>query len=191
MTVKLQSRDLDLIAVLDSHVKALSFEQVSRGWWGRMEDPKGSVSRRLRTLASGGHVSVFEAAAGPELDLAAPIIKVVAGESVTGLDDLQRVVSERSRQPTSKRRFVSTSGGRAAILADGSPDLATHELNFAALYLRLRGDVDGWRIVPSLFDSQVTAALDSEGVRYEVLCRPISCDQDLQKATRGAGLQVW
>jgi len=191
MTVKLQSRDRDLIAVLDSHVKALSFEQVGRGWWGRTEDPKGSVSRRLRTLASGGHLSVFEAAAGPELDLAAPILEVEAGQNLSGFDDLQRTASERSRLPASKRRFVSTSGGKATVLADGSPDLATHELNFGAMYLRLRGDVEGWRLVPSLFDSRMTAALDADGVRYEVLCHPISCDLDRLKAACGAGLQVW
>ena len=191
MTVKLQSRDRDLIAALDSHVKALSFEQVGRGWWGRTEDPKGSVSRRLRTLASGGHLSVFEAAAGAELDLAAPVLDVSAGQDLPELDGLLRVANERSRLPTSKRRFVSTSGGKAAVLADGSPDLATHELNFAALYLRLRGDVDGWRVVPSIFDARLTAALDAQGVRYEVLCRPIPGDLAHLEAACGAGLQVW
>lgn len=55
MTAKLQRRDRDLIAALDSRVRALSFEQVGRGWWARTEDPKGSLPRRLRTLASDGY----------------------------------------------------------------------------------------------------------------------------------------
>ena len=191
MTVKLQSRDRDLIAALDSRVEVFSFGQVGRGWWGRTEDPKGSVSRRLRTLARDGHVHVFETASGPEFDLIEPIFDSSSGTATPDFDAIRRVAADRSRSATTKCRFVSTSRGKAALMAEGAADMATHELNFATLYLRLREEVEEWRTTASLFDSQMTAALDSEGDRYEVVCSANIRNLEALVADCSTGLQVW
>jgi hypothetical protein len=191
MTVKLMSRDRELISSLDSQINILSFEQVARGWWGRTEDIKGSVSRRLRTLAKDGHLHVFEAVCGPEFEFSGPLLEWTQGAPLPNTDGLLDVAARRAASPTSKHRFVASSRAKAALVANGPPELATHELNLAALFLRLRDEVDGWRVVPGAIDSQFSAALDSSGRRYEIARRPIS-DKVVEVVGRcQEGLEVW
>lgn len=106
-------------------------------------------------------------------------------------DTIHRVADERSKGPISRCRLVTTSVGKAAALADGSTDSATHELCFSALFLRLRAEVEGWRMTLSMFDARLTAALDSDGIRYEVICRPTAISVAQVVANCTSGLQVW
>lgn len=191
MTVKLQARDRELISVLASQVNVLSFEQVARGWWGRTEDPKGTVSRRLRTLAGDSHVHVFEVVAGPEFEFTGPLLEWAPGETPRGTIGLAEAVERRSRVATGKRRLVATSRAKAALLAEGPPELATHELNLSALYLHLRNELEGWKVVPGSADPRYSAAIDASGRRYEVASRPLLGKLDALGRSSKDGGSVW
>ena len=191
MTAKLLRRDRELISTLDTQVNLLSFEQVARGWWGRTEDIKGSVSRRLRTLAKDSHLHVFEAVGGPEFEFSTALLEWDQGAPPPSTDGLLDVAASRASLPTSKRRFVATSRAKAALIAEGPPELATHELNLAALFLRLRGEVEGWKVVPGETDSRFSAALDSAGRRYEIARRPFIDNLNIAFGQFKVGVDVW
>jgi len=191
MTAKIQSRDRELIAALSTQVNVLSFEQVARGWFGRTEDPKGTVSRRLRTLAKDNHLHVFEAVSGPEFEFTAPLLEWSGAAKPANTAALAEVVERRSTLPTSPRRFVAVSRAKAALLADGPAELVTHELNLATLFLRLRGEHDGWKVVPGAADPRFSASTDSTGHRIEVASRSLLGKLDaLGRGSKG-GVSVW
>jgi hypothetical protein len=191
MTVKLQARDRELMSALSSQVNVLSFEQVARGWWGRTEDPKGTVSRRLRTLARDSHVHVFEVVTGPEVEFTSPLVEWAPGEAPKNTGALTEAVERRSRAATGMRRLVATSRAKAALLAEGPPELATHELNLSALYLHLRPELDGWKVVSGSADPKFSAAIDASGRRFEVASRPLLGKLDALARACRAGGSVW
>lgn len=157
MTAKLMSRDRDLIAALSSKINVLSFEQAMRGWWDRTEDPKGTVSRRLRTLDKDNHVYVFEASTCFDPQLEAPLATWTPGDPVPNLDAAIEAARRRVTRNTTKRRFVSVSRAKAALLAEGPPELAAHELALSSLFLRVRredpDDASRWQLAPGVSDT--------------------------------------
>ena len=191
MTSKFQSRDRELLAALSTQVNVLSFEQVARGWFNRTEDPKGTVSRRLRTLAKDNHLHVFEAVSGPEFEFTAPLLEWSGGAKPANPATLLEVVERRAALPTERRRFVATSRAKAALLAEGPTELVTHELNLATLFLRLRAEHEGWKVVPGAADPRFSAATDSTGHRLEVASRGLLGKLDALGRGSKAGVSVW
>lgn len=191
MTVKIQGRDRELLAALSTQVSVLSFEQVARGWFGRTEDPKGTVSRRLRTLAKDHHLHVFEAVSGPEFDFTGPQVEWAFGAQPPNPAALLEVVERRRTLSTRSRRFVAASRAKAALLAERSPEVLTHELNLATLFLRLRAEREGWKAVPSLVDPRLSAAIDASGDRIEVASPALMGKLEALVRASIAGLSIW
>ena len=201
MTAKLMSRDRDLIAVLSSKINVLSFEQAMRAWWDRSGDPKGTVSRRLRTLDKDNHVHVFEAVACSDPKFTDAIVTWSPGDPSPALEAVVEIAKRRAARGTSKRRFVATSRAKATILANGPPELAAHELCLSGLFLRVRNldsdDADQWRLAPGFGDPRFARAMIGAGgearhleVAHSGLVQSIEAILSHCRAD-GASLEIW
>jgi hypothetical protein len=148
-------RDREIVSVLASKVRLLSFDEILRTWWPASKSAETNARRRLAKLVDEKLlVRESEAYAKPRLPLDQPVFRWRPGEPDPHFGKLawklQSRWTEDDRQTTvyiATRRAAGIFGGGA----DGrikNLSQVTHDIHLGAMYLKLRKEAPslaaGW-----------------------------------------------
>ena len=144
----LTRRDRDVLYTLTHKVRCLSIAQVARVWWRESSQPVRSAQRRLREIADGGLLEVFDALARPALDLTAPVAVWSLGYEPPDFAALCYKLKSRWKECPARRtqvligtkkatKHLGGHGGRRPRATE-----VTHDLHLAAVYCRMLSNSD-------------------------------------------------
>jgi hypothetical protein len=143
--MKLTKRDDEILDALATRVRALSVDQLVRGWWPGVANPATQARRRLKVLAEAGYVQETLVHVSPGLPLAGPLMTWVDGDSTPDFGALAYQLQTRwSPAPPKPIKVVlstvfanSLFGGPASRTRFTSHH-ATHDLHLSEIYLIFR-----------------------------------------------------
>lgn len=171
MPLELQSRDREVLDALTNRVRVLSFDQLTRAWWGSGEGAAASARRRLGKLEAEGLLERYPVMAHEPPGFDEVLVRWRPGD---GEPDLRRLANRLRRRwpsaPRSSSAIVATKRAAHRFGGHGGrkprPSEISHDLALGELYLRLRADAperaSRWR-------SEASLAASGWGGRGQVL----------------------
>jgi len=146
-------RDLDgqVLEVLTHHLRFMGTRQIARAWWDSR--PPHEATQRLRHLTQRGWLRSLTLPLVPELSLATPLFAWEPGQPPPHFGALAYEARRRATTTSPEITQLFCATPQAARAFGGRPgsfklDCLHHDLNVAALYVKLRTqspeDAENW-----------------------------------------------
>lgn len=136
-------RDREIVSVLASKIRLLSFDEILRRWWPPSKSAETNARRRLSALVDDRLLARETASARPMLPLSGPVFRWKPGEEAPAFGELSWKLQSRWTEPPrdvtvylATRRAAGIFGGKANG-AIKNHSQATHDIHLGALYLKL------------------------------------------------------
>ena len=144
MSLRLTSRDCEILDHLSTAVRLFSLDQIAHAWWRGSVDPRKLADERIRQLARAGWVERFSVLARPMPKITAPVACWRPGQLAADFGKIAwRVQSRWKKGPrrclvvvASNRTTKSRTGKQARRIKQYFQ--LTHDLGVAETFLRFK-----------------------------------------------------
>lgn len=147
-------RDREIVSVLSSKIRLLSFDEILRRWWPPSKSAETNARRRLSALVDERLLARETASARPMLSLTEPVFRWKPGQDAPAFGELSWKLQSRWTGPSRDVTVYLATRRAAAIFGGGAdgriknPSQTTHDIHLGALYLKFRQEAPtlaaGW-----------------------------------------------
>ena len=144
MSLRLTSRDYEILDHLSSAVRLFSLDQIARTWWSDSADPRKLAEDRIRRLARAGWVERYSVMVRPMPEMVAPVACWRPGQHAADFGQIAWRVQSRWKKGA-RKCLVAVATNRATKFRTGKPARRikqyfqlTHDLGVAETFLRFR-----------------------------------------------------
>jgi hypothetical protein len=144
MSLRLTSRDSEILDHLSTAVRLFSLDQIAHAWWRGSGDPRKLADERIRRLARAGWVERYSVLVRPMPEIMAPVACWRPGQLAADFGKIAWQVQSRWKKGPRQCLVVVASGRTTKSRIGKSPRRIrqyfqlTHDLGVAETFLRFR-----------------------------------------------------
>ncbi|MEZ6033137.1 MAG: hypothetical protein R3C17_08605 [Planctomycetaceae bacterium] len=144
MSLRMTSRDSEILDHLSTAVRLFSLDQIAHAWWGDSGDPRKLAEERIRKLARAGWVERYSVLVRPMPKITAPVACWRPGQLAADFGKIALQVQSRWKNGP-RKCLVVVASGRTTKSRIGKPARGirqyfqlTHDLGVAETFLRFK-----------------------------------------------------